>query len=35
MTVLAVLTALAAFAMPKPHFEEPFRRRVVQPRPAE
>ena len=35
MTVLAVLTALAAFAMPKPHFEEPFRRRVLQPKPAE
>jgi MFS family permease len=35
MTVLAVLTALAAFAMPRPQFEEPFRRRVVQPKPAE
>ena len=35
MTVLAVLTLLAAFAMPKPQFEEPFRRRVVEPKPAE
>jgi MFS family permease len=35
MTVLAAMTALAAFAMPKPHFEEPFRRRVLHPKPAE
>jgi MFS family permease len=35
MTVLAALTALAAFAMPRPRFEETFRRRVIEPRPAE
>jgi hypothetical protein len=35
MTLVSVLTAIAAFAMPRPQFEETFRRRDVQPRPAE
>ena len=35
MTAVSVLTAIAAFAMPHPQFEETFRRRDVQPRPVE
>ena len=35
MFVLAVLTLIAAWLMPQPQVEEPFRRRVVQPSAAE
>jgi MFS family permease len=35
MFVLAVLTLIAAWLMPQPEVEEPFRRTVVQPKPAE
>jgi EmrB/QacA subfamily drug resistance transporter len=35
MTLLAALTLLAAWSMPKPNVEEPFRRRAPQPKPAE
>jgi hypothetical protein len=35
MAVLALLTLIAAWAMPAPRVEEPFRRRVVQAKAAE
>jgi MFS family permease len=35
MTLLAVVTLVAAWSMPQPQVEEPFRRRVPQPKPAE
>ena len=34
MTVLSVVTLAAAWAMPQPDVEEPFRRRPAQPKPA-
>ena len=35
MTAVSILTAIAAFAMPRPQFKETFRRREAQPGPAE
>jgi MFS family permease len=35
MTLLAAVTLAAAWSMPKPQVEEPFRRRAPQPKPAE